>query len=232
MYNYGFLQRQKFDELQSKFKSYGVEVQPSYLRYEAQLQNGVNHYPFAFEPSATDSATEKKLNKNDAFYITGIGLFWIATGTVGTGDTAVVVNKATAPLHTFASNVDGSASLEAVYNGFFRLTTGSKVNIENLSNQNFKYVPQRINAGGTAIATPQFQLEKALFGSIADIMLAGTKSHQLSVDIPAVPTTVPLVPTSIQDNGVAMATPTVSLVLMFHGFLMKNAAIIDQVKNM
>lgn len=234
MQNYGYLHRVKFDQLAERFKTQGVEVQPSYLRYEQALANGVNHYEFAFEPSPNDSATEKKLNKNDLFYVTSILLGYVTTGTtVGTDEegknVGVQVTTSTAPIHTYvdASKFTDGYNLEAIYNGFLRITTGSKINIENLSTLNFKYVPQ--NAAANAVAP--FQLIDALYGNISDLMLAGTKSHTISVDIPAVPAGESLIPSSATVEAGTIASPTVTLVLQFEGYLMKNGAIINQMQN-
>ena len=224
MQNMAFLQRAKYDELLKRYRQYGVEVQPSYLRYEQTIQNGVNHYPFPFEPSPNDSQTEKKLNKNDSFYVTSITFGFIVTGTKGGGEGAsdVVISEANAPLHTFAQS--DYSNLEALYNGFIRITTGSKINIENLSTLNFKYVPNDLTSSTTL---PEFQNDKVAFANISDLMLMGTKSHTISLDIPALPASENLVGTTVD----GISTPKVKVVLQFNGFLLKNGAIIAQQEN-
>lgn len=224
MQNMAFLQRAKYDELLKRYRQYGVEVQPSYLRYEQTIQNGVNHYPFSFEPSPSDSQTEKKLNKNDSFYVTSITFGFIVTGTKegGEGASDVVISEANAPLHTFAQS--DYANLEALYNGFIRITTGAKINIENLSTLNFKYVPNDLTSSTTL---PEFQNDKVAFANISDLMLMGTKSHTISLDIPALPASEKLVGTTVD----GISTPKVKVVLQFNGFLLKNAAIIAQQEN-
>ena len=132
MQNMAWLQRCKYDELLKRYQQYGVEVQPSYLRYEQTIQNGVNHYPFPFEPSPNDSQTEKKLNKNDSFYVTSITFGFIVTGTIAGTSPApdITISEANAPLRTFAKG--DYANLEALYNGFIRITTGSKINLQKI----------------------------------------------------------------------------------------------------
>lgn len=225
MQNMAFLQRVKYDELAERYKKYGVEIQPSFLRYEKELQNGVNHYPFSFEPSPSDSPTEKKLNKNDSFYVTSFTMGYIVTGTIPAateGGTARTVIEANAPLRTYP--VAGAENLEAIYNGFLHITTGSKINIENLSTMNFKYVPNDLTSGTTF---PEFQNDKVAFANVSDLMLMGTKSHTMSIDIPAIPNTETLVPSSV--DGITSAR--VKLVLQLNGFLLKNGAIIAQQEN-
>lgn len=222
-----YLQRVKFDELQNRFKQYGIEVQPSYLRYETELQNGVNHYPFAFEPSPNDSKTEIKLNKNDLFYVTGFTMGYIVygTGTPATeGAANVVVTEAFAPLKTYAE----TAGLEALYNGFLKITTGSKINIENLATINFKYVPENLTSG---VTQPEFQNDKVQFANVSDLMLAGTKSHTISLDIPALPVGVDLVPSTATTAAGNLDSVKVKAVLILNGFLMKNGAITAQMEN-
>lgn len=224
MQNMAFLQRAKYDELLDRYRKYGVEVQPSYLRYEQTIQNGVNHYPFSFEPSPNDSQTEKKLNKNDSFYVTSITFGFIVLGTIaGTSQAPdITITEANAPLRTFAKG--DYANLEALYNGFIRITTGSKINIENLSTLNFKFVPNDLLS---TTVLPEFQNDKVAFANISDLMLMGTKSHTISLDIPALPATENLVGTTVD----GMTTPKVKVVLQFNGFLLKNGAIIAQQEN-
>lgn len=224
MQNMAYLQRVTFDKLQERYKQYGVEVQPSYLRYEKQLQNGVNHYPFAFEPSPSDSPTEKKLNKNDLFYVCSFTFGYAITGTItGTGGAAdKTITTANAPLRTFP--VSGCENLEALYNGFIRVTTGSKINIENLSTINFKFVPNDLTSNTVA---PEFQNDIVSYANVSDLMLAGTKSHTIDLDIPALPAGEDLVPTTA--DGISNAS--VKVVLQLNGFLLKNGAIIAQQEN-
>lgn len=224
MQNMAYLQRVTFDKLQERYKQYGVEVQPSYLRYEKQLQNGVNHYPFAFEPSPNDSPTEKKLNKNDLFYVCSFTFGYAITGTItGTGGAAdKTITTANAPLRTYP--VSGCENLEALYNGFIRVTTGSKINIENLSTLNFKFVPNDLTSNTVA---PEFQNDIVSYANVSDLMLAGTKSHTIDLDIPALPAGENLVPTTA--DGISNAS--VKVVLQLNGFLLKNGAIIAQQEN-
>lgn len=227
MQNMAYLQRVKYDELQEKFKSYGIEVQPSYLRYETELQNGVNHYPFAFEPSPNDSKTEIKLNKNDLFYVTGFTFGYIIYGTgspTEEGGENVVVTEALAPLNTFAK----SAGLEALYNGNIKITTGSKINIENMATLNFKYVPENLTSG---VIQPEFQNDLVQFANVSDLLLAGTKSHTISLDIPALPAGVNLVPSTAETAAGDLDSVKVKAVLILNGFLMKNGAITAQMEN-
>lgn len=220
-----YLNRVKYDELYDRYKKYGVEVQPSYLRYEKELQNGVNHYPFSFEPSPSDSPTEKKLNKNDGFYVTSFTFGYIVLGTIPAateGGTARTVIEANAPLRTFP--VKGAENLEALYNGFLRITTGSKINIENLSTLNFKYIQDNLVSG---TVFPEFQNDKVSYANISDLMLMGTKSHTMSIDIPAIPNTENLIPATI--DGISSAR--VKIVLQLNGYLLKNGAIIAQQEN-
>lgn len=224
MQNMAYLQRVTFDKLQERYKQYGVEVQPSYLRYEKQLQNGVNHYPFAFEPSPSDSPTEKKLNKNDLFYVCSFTFGYAITGTItGTGGAAdKKITTANAPLRTFP--ISGCENLEALYNGFIRVTTGSKINIENLSTLNFKFVPNDLTSN---TVSPEFQNDIVSYANVSDLMLAGTKSHTIDLDIPALPAGENLVPTTA--DGISNAS--VKVVLQLNGFLLKNGAIIAQQEN-
>lgn len=230
--NMNFLQRQKYDELQTKMSSYGVEVQPSYLRFEKGLSSGVNHYEMAWEPAATDTVTEKKLNKNDAFYVTNFLFGYIVNGSVSVNSKTLTLDSSISPIQTFANVKNGCETLESLYNGFLRITTGSKINIENWSTQNFKYVPQSVQTG---IGSPtEYNLEDAAASTISDLLLCGTKSHTIAFDFPAIPVSsdFPLIPASINYDGTNMITTSgVSIMLQLNGFLLKNGAIIAQQEN-
>lgn len=115
------LQRQTFDMLQNKYP--GKEISPHFLRAEVVLKNNVNKYKFDHRSLGNESSTEKKLDRNDLVYVTMTQLCWIE---------CEEGEEATAALNTFAPTTDDAKDLEAIYNGFISLKTGSKVNFESL----------------------------------------------------------------------------------------------------
>lgn len=195
--NNSSLQRQTFDMLQKKFP--GKEVAPHYLRSEVVLKNNINKYKFDHRTVGSEASTEIKLDRNDLVYVTSIMLGWIE---------CPVDEEATASINTYAMKT--LPDLECIYNGFLSLKTGAKVNFENLSCLNFKYVPQ---TQGTATLSDQFNFMDAAYSGVEDIYLHGTKSHEITVEFPTKPNML-LEPAS----GVR------KLVLVLNGFIIKNGA--------
>jgi hypothetical protein len=195
------LQRQTFDMLQKKYA--GKEVSPHFLRCEVTLKNGVNKYKFDHRTVGSESSTERKLDRNDLVYVTSIMLGWLE---------CKEGEEATAPIHTYANA--SFPNVEAVYNGFLSLKTGSKVNFEAMPCLDFKYVPQT-QGNATAGTLDQFNVMDAARSGVEDLYLHGTKSHELTVEFPT---------TGSMTLESTTAGTVRKLVLMLNGFIIKNGA--------
>lgn len=195
------LQRQTFDMLQNKYP--GKEISPHFLRAEVVLKNNVNKYKFDHRSLGNESSTEKKLDRNDLVYVTMTQLGWIE---------CEEGEEATAVLNTFAPTTDDAKDLEAIYNGFISLKTGSKVNFESLPTQHFKYVPERVGDDSTG-APAQYNVLDSAYSGVEDLYLHGTKSHEITLEFPSKPNM------SIEKAGVVRKA-----VLIFYGFIIKNGA--------
>lgn len=233
--NMNALQRAKFDQLKAKFEQYGVEVQPSFLRMEKALTNSVNHYEFDWQPAGADKATERKLQRNDMFYITSMLFGYIVTGETPGGESGAgaVYDESNSQIMTFP--VSGSPALNSLYAGSMKITTGSKINIEAYPTMSFKYVPNNTLGTTAGVANgegiSEFNIEDASAATIADVVLFGTKSHTISMDFPAVPGGIIVPTTWTKPGNETISNPAVTLVLQFQGFLLKNGAIISQMTN-
>ncbi len=93
---------------------------------------------------------------------------------------------------------------------------------------NFKYVPENLTSG---VIQPEFQNDLVQFANVSDLLLAGTKSHTISLDIPALPAGVNLVPSTAETAAGDLDSVKVKAVLILNGFLMKNGAITAQMEN-
>ena len=216
--NNNALKRAKYDELVKKYSAEGKEVSPHFLRMEAQLKDNVNRYQFEVKKVGGEANTERKLDRNDKFLITEMALGWLA---YDEGKEAVAKFRTFAPAD-FPHH-------EAVYNGFLSLKTGSRVNIEALSTLNFKHVPED-NANS-------FDVVKCSYSGVENIILDGTKSHEIAVEFPTVPSmsigeyteTVGVTDVAGAVEGETEEEPVThtyntKLCLMLFGYIIKNGA--------
>lgn len=207
--------RNIFNALRGKYPS--LMPAPSYLRVEATLQNSRSNYVFDVKKNGNESATEVKLDRNDLFVITDLAFYLIAQDSTKVGREILETynNETTFPPVTGFDPKD----LEAVYNGKFSLKLGTIVNIEGMSMQHFKYVPQtQRSAAGNRNQYSQRDASYAL-GSL--IYLRGTNDITVTVDIPTY-------------AGIALQSQTANVnhKLVFHpyGYLIKGAANIEEMK--
>lgn len=217
--NNASLVRQTFDALKKAYP--GKEVSPHYLRVEAVLKNNTSKYVFNHRSLGTESATEKKLDRNDMVYVNAIGLGWICCKD---GE------EATAKIHTFAPTAVNK-DLQAIYNGFFSLKTGPQVNFEALPCKHFEYVP-RTQFSSVNATDDEYNVQDACYAGVEDIKLHGTKSHEMTVEIPTI-SGMQLEPTLAELKALGLVDSTVTtlptgfvnkLVLCLYGFIVKNGA--------
>lgn len=184
-------------------------ISPGYLRSERTLTNTSAKYDFELKKAnGADLNTEVKLDRNDLFVVSRIGLHLTkrVKGVEGseilqTYPNPVVFGAPALPAH-----------MEAIYNGYSSFKVGKVVNIENLSNQEFRHVPFA-QAGSTA-TNSEFNTNLS-YEVPALIYLNGTSDLKYSVEFPAIP--------AMQIAG-DPARESNQLVLKFYGFLVKGAA--------
>lgn len=194
--------RAKYDELVKKYSAEGKEVSPHFLRMEAKLKDNVNRYQFEVKKVGGEANTERKLDRNDKFLITEIAFGWLAYDDD---------KEAIAPFRTFAPS--DFEDLEAIYNGSLSLKTGSRVNIEALSTMNFKHVPANAEQKG-------FDIVKCAYSGVENIILDGTKSHEIAVEFP----TVPNMSIGEYSSSDEEHTYDTKLCLILFGYIIKNGA--------
>lgn len=183
-------------------------ISPGYLRAEQSLSNNKSKYVFDLKKVGGEAVTEVKLDRNDLFVVSRIGLFVTHKLNVRSG--GEVLQSYPNPLVFVAPTV--AADLELIYNGFSTLKIGNRVNIENLSNQEFRQVP---TAQQTANQQNEFNTTDATYKCPSLIYLHGTMDIQYTCEFPTF-------------AGAQIAadpnTGTNQLVLLPFGFLIKGAA--------
>ncbi|RTL56241.1 MAG: hypothetical protein EKK37_17360 [Sphingobacteriales bacterium] len=117
----------------------GKAMTPSYLRLEATIKNSVNSFQFkTFEgDGATVYATEKRLDRNDAFIATQLAVKLLQQD--------VANAKTSGRLHSYpnltAFTAAQATDLEAIYNGYLQFTINRVKKFVALDTYRFLNVP-------------------------------------------------------------------------------------------
>lgn len=118
--------RAVYEKAKADFGAKGGVVAPSYIRMEAYLKNGLQQYIFNTKIGSADASTEHKLNEQDAFRISRMGLFLMKESTTIPG----IGVRQTYPNAVEFPNEGGAlqtSHLEHLYNGFFSLKVGDTI---------------------------------------------------------------------------------------------------------
>jgi hypothetical protein len=201
--------RQIFNTLNKKF--HGVVPSPSYLRIEQTLSNSKGSYEFRFAKTDNESITEIKLDRNDIFVVTDLAVYLLREDSTkpGLGVLQTFVNQ-----QVFASATGFTpAHLETVFNGKLELKVGSKINIENLSMQNFRRVPETQQSSATNLSKYNVDESKLSLGSL--LYLKGNADTKVTINYP-----------TFASMALAAVASNISHKLVFHpyGYLIRGAA--------
>lgn len=202
--------RQIYNSLVKKYP--GQIISPDYLRIEQDLTNTKGSYVFPIETTSGQGLLERKLDRNDIFVITSLGIFLLAEvdTTPGAGVLQTYPNQTVFPAAA-GFNPD---HLEAIYNGKLSLKVQSKMNIEGMSMLHFRYVPetQQSAAGNKS----QYSVDRAAYPLGSLIALKGTMNVEVKVEFNTF--------ANIQIAAVAANTKH-KIVFMPFGYLIKGAAL-------
>lgn len=158
----------------------GKIITESYLRVEQPMVNGQNNYNFDIQKTSGSSNTENKLDLNDAFVMTKIGMF-------------LTYNVSTTPyigvLQTYPNNEYFTlagvtpAHMEAFYNGNYKITVGQTVFLNALDTRRFRYVGTAQQSSPT---TKSEQHEDSGLSFLArQIILQGQGNNQIVLNVPS-----------------------------------------------
>lgn len=141
--------RERFETIKDKVKSYDKTLVPqsSYLRIDKTLENGVGTY--VFDPLLNNGGAaplEKKLDKNDLFFINSVSLSITAVNVSLPADVVFLntINPdklnaciSEAGLTKLKTDLAAATGLNTLYNGFLSLRTGQTVSIQNFPTMRF-----------------------------------------------------------------------------------------------
>lgn len=202
------------------------------LVLEAPLISGKNNYRFNLYENNNERPQEKKLNRNDGFVISHIGL-----GIRKQDETTTPKQYGNFPIFTHpdpnyfvgvTGGINESDSLENLFAGWFSLITNNTEIIQEFPTDLLRYVPER---GYTNFAAPQTRAEwpqygatleeKGLYPYSVNSIINGQDNNQVSLDLGAGNTSV--IAGGVDAAGDAVNTTNV-VVVKLHGFEIAEAA--------
>jgi len=201
-----------YSQLEAKYK--GLVNNFSYLRIENPIINNQSLYKFPILNQGGELSVEKKLDKNDLFVVTRIGLFIYSRDT-STG------NQASQPLQTYPNEVYFPAvagftpsHLETVYSGELNVKKGTTVVLESYDTMNFRYVPTTQQSG--AANKSERGRDTGFAGAVPTMFLPGREQVSIEAKFNTF-------------NGIQWQAVTANLenrlALFLRGFLVKGANI-------
>jgi len=204
--------KQIFEEVQRAYPKFTVA--PGFLRTDVSLTNSANRYSFDIKKNGNESLVERKLDRNDVFITTNLGLYLAAqvSTTLGAEELCTYPN----PITFATASGFTPAHLNAIYSGWLELKVAMNQLIEALPTSLFKYVPtSQKQTANNYINFTEFGVEDMSYWLGAKLTLKGTDDIQFNVQFPSF--------SGMQIAAVA-ANTTNKLVLINYGFLIKNAA--------
>lgn len=215
--------RERFVSVNDEYQAYSNGkryAEPSKLRIETQLQNGVGMYQFNIKKTDINNQYEQALDRNDIFFPTMWGLFLALRSNT---------NPSTEVLMSFPHINDGSDpsvfqigfqnnNIEALYNGKIKWLVDNGVLLTAYPTEKFRKVPEQqgafvLNTSDSAVnenIVCEWDIVKACDFLTPKLTIAGTRDHNISVNFDASGLTFPVT------SGY-----TPYLVLYMDGFLVK-----------
>jgi len=196
----------------------GKIIAPGKLRLEQTLTNSSNIIIMpVLEDSIAPLKTEVRLNKNDLFFMVGMGLFIVReeTGKEGRAVLQTYPNENTFPVVAGFKPTD----LEVIYNGRLSMKVGAVEYISILDTNRFRFVPETQQSAATN--KDEFSEDNNFAELPTHYKLRGTDQTEISIVLPTF-------------NGIEIESVTAGfthrLVLIPKGFIIKNGAKLEPVK--
>lgn len=200
------------------------------LRLERPLAAGKNSYTFnMYSNPGSDRPLERKLNRNDVFALTGIGLFITRQDTAND-------DYGTYPLYSYpeedifvgangGTNRPEFAALRCLYNGKISIKTESMTTAQEIGTELLQYVPTTQTPSATT-AQPGWggaDGKGAIYNLEPILLFNGQKNNTINLDLGTGDTT--LIAGGIDASGDALDPVVTNVaVLLLEGFLFNSAA--------
>ena len=187
-----------FDNAKALVKNAGFEVNQavlsqSYLRSEVAMSTSTTsyHVPVLVNDSQNGSEfpTENRLNLQDAFVVSSIGVFV----SIPAASTTTAFQYYTYPNAQVFTTSGAAAALYSLYNGSMSITVNNRQIIPAWDLYRHLFVPQTQQATSTGTNTAIDQNDGSEFGyypAEPNIVLVGSKNNQISLNLPGAITTL------------------------------------------
>lgn len=184
----------------------------SYLRSEIAMSTSTTSYHVPVLVNDTQNgnafATENRLNLQDAFVVSSIGIFVAAPA----ASTTTAFPYFTYPNAQTFSTVGAAAALYNLYNGSLSITINNRQIVPSWDIYRHLYVPQTQQATATGTNTAIDQNDASEFGYYPvepNLVLVGSKNNQISLNLPSA-------------IGTLQASTAPRIVVIFRGILGQN----------
>lgn len=215
------INRDRYIAVNNKAMSIGKFAEPSKIRIEMDLKNGVGNYQFNIKKTDINNQREVSLDRNDVFVVSRWGVFPVVQSTTNPGTEVLasfpLINDGVNPsVHPVGFT---NAHIEALYNGTLSWSVDNTVMLSSYPMESFRKVPEQqgafvLNADESAVnegIKVQWDIENATDYVIPCITIPGTRDHRITVNFDAAGLSFP---TTAEHKGV--------LVLYMEGFLVKS----------
>jgi len=187
-----------------------VTPEPSFLRIEKAFVNGQGTYDFNIKVESGMIATERKLDRNDVFCVTHMGVYLSNQETAQLGK-EILQTYPNQTVFASASAYD-LTDLQAVYNGYMWIKTEQTVNAEAIPMLKFLHIPETQKSAATNYS--QFKTEEHSFYMGNVLFFKGWSSIELKIQFPT------WSGITLQTGAAGFVT---KLVVVPYGFLLKSA---------
>lgn len=206
-----------FDNAKALVKNAGFEVNQavlsqSYLRSEVAMSTSTTsyHVPILVNDSQNGSAfaTENRLNLQDAFVVSSIGVFV----SIPAASTTTAFQYYTYPNAQAFTTAGAAAALYNLYNGSMSVVVNNRQIIPAWDLYRHLYVPQTQQATSTGTNTAIDQNDASEYGyypAEPNIVFVGSKNNQISLNLPGAISTL-------------QAATAPRIVIIFRGILAQN----------
>lgn len=189
------INRERYISVNQKAAQIGKFAEPSKIRIEVDLKNGVGSYQFNIKKTDITNQREISLDRNDVFVASRWGIFPVLQS---------LTNPSTEILASFPAVNDGTNpsvhavgfqdnSIEALYNGTLSWSVDNTVMLSSYPTESFRKVPEQqgaflLNGEEAAVnegIKVQWNIEDATDYIIPCITIPGTRDHRINVNFDA-----------------------------------------------
>jgi hypothetical protein len=203
--------RAVFERAKKDYAGQGKIIVPHYIRIEQAIANGRTKYSFQItKDTNSDTVTEQKLDRNDKFLATSIGLFLMKRLSTKTGNEVLYSFPNTKTLTEFAdvSTTFLGKDLETFFNGFLSIKVGQTIYLEKFPTKKFREVG--VTQQSDATTQNSSTGDSGFVDLTPQLLLDGDRKTDITLEAPVHSTSLPANTT---------ASTTNYLVFMAFGFL-------------